>query len=91
MAIWVRTAAVAPLRRMRGVPFSVAPLSTIAAPPVLQGNHSTTQVPDFVNAKIGGKRAPAVIRDDRWLKEEFTPTVRAGRLPGQLGGFGRVR
>lgn len=39
------------------------------------GNHSTTQVPDFVNAKIGGKRAPAVIRDTEWLKEEFTPTV----------------
>jgi len=39
------------------------------------GNHSTTQVPDFVNAKIGGKRAPAVIRDAKWLKEEFTPTV----------------
>lgn len=39
------------------------------------GNHSTTQVPDFVNAKIGGKRAPAVIRDTAWLKEEFTPTV----------------
>jgi len=39
------------------------------------GNHSTTQVPDFVNAKIGGKRAPAVIRDTQWLKEEFTPTV----------------
>ena len=33
------------------------------------GNHSTTQVPDFVNAKIGGKRAPAVIRDTEWLKE----------------------
>lgn len=39
------------------------------------GNHSTTQVPDFVNAKIGGKRAPAVIKDTQWLKEEFTPTV----------------
>jgi len=51
------------------------------------GNHSTTQVPDFVNAKIGGKRAPAVIRDDAWLKEEFTPTVanRGGALIKKWG------
>ena len=48
------------------------------------GNHSTTQVPDFVNAKIGGRRAPAVIKDDAWLKDEFTPTVRAG---GGGGGW----
>ena len=51
------------------------------------GNHSTTQVPDFVNAKIGGKRAPAVIRDNRWLKEEFTPKVatRGGALIKKWG------
>lgn len=51
------------------------------------GNHSTTQVPDFVNAKIGGKRAPAVIRDDAWLKEEFTPKVatRGGALIKKWG------
>lgn len=51
------------------------------------GNHSTTQVPDFVNAKIAGKRAPAVIRDQKWLKEEFTPTVatRGGALIKKWG------
>ena len=51
------------------------------------GNHSTTQVPDFVNAKIGGKRTPAVIRDEAWLKEQFTPTVanRGGALIKKWG------
>jgi malate dehydrogenase (NADP+) len=29
------------------------------------GNHSTTQVPDFLNAKIGGLPAVNVIRDDK--------------------------
>jgi malate/lactate dehydrogenase len=54
------------------------------------GNHSTTQVPDFVNAKIGGRRAPAVIKDDAWLKEEFTPTVGAvgGGWVGRRSGWG---
>lgn len=37
------------------------------------GNHSTTQVPDFINAKIGGRRVPSVIKDTKWLREEFTP------------------
>jgi malate dehydrogenase (NADP+) len=51
------------------------------------GNHSTTQVPDFVNAKIAGKRVPAVIKDDAWLKEEFTPKVanRGGALIKKWG------
>eukprot|EP00884_Botryococcus_braunii_P011176 jgi/Botrbrau1/20059/Bobra.200_1s0063.1 len=39
------------------------------------GNHSTTQVPDFVNARIAGKPATAVIDDEKWFKEEFTPQV----------------
>ncbi|EFN59784.1 hypothetical protein CHLNCDRAFT_29326 [Chlorella variabilis] len=51
------------------------------------GNHSTTQVPDFVNAKIGGKRVPAVVKDVQWLKEEFTPKVanRGGALIKKWG------
>jgi len=51
------------------------------------GNHSTTQVPDFVNAKIAGKRAPQVIKDDKWLKTDFTPTVatRGGALIKKWG------
>ncbi|HZT22330.1 MAG TPA: malate dehydrogenase, partial [Verrucomicrobiae bacterium] len=31
--------------------------------------------PDFFNAKISGRPAPEVIRDDAWLKGEFLTTV----------------
>jgi malate dehydrogenase len=33
------------------------------------GNHSSTQYPDFYNAKIEGKPATEVIKDESWLKE----------------------
>jgi malate dehydrogenase len=39
------------------------------------GNHSSTQYPDFYNARIGGKNADQVIGDEKWLKETFIPTV----------------
>ncbi len=39
------------------------------------GNHSSTQYPDFYNAKIGGKPATEVIKDEAWLKNEFIPIV----------------
>lgn len=39
------------------------------------GNHSATQVPDFVNAKIGGKPVPQVIPDQHWLENDFLSTV----------------
>merc|ERR1712157_207309 len=39
------------------------------------GNHSTTQVPDFVNAKVQGEKVTDVIGDMAWLEEEFTPLV----------------
>ena len=39
------------------------------------GNHSATQYPDFTHAKIGGKPATEVIRDEAWLKGEFISTV----------------
>jgi malate dehydrogenase len=39
------------------------------------GNHSTTQFPDFVHARIGGKPAPSVIGDDEWLRGPFIETV----------------
>lgn len=39
------------------------------------GNHSSTQYPDFYNAKIEGKPAPEVIKDEGWFKETFIPTV----------------
>jgi malate dehydrogenase len=39
------------------------------------GNHSSTQYPDFFNAKIEGKVATEVIKDEAWFKETFIPTV----------------
>ena len=39
------------------------------------GNHSATQYPDFTNAKINGKPATEVIKDEAWLKGEFITTV----------------
>ena len=39
------------------------------------GNHSTTQVPDFLNARIGGLPAMNQIKELDWFKNEFTPTV----------------
>ena len=39
------------------------------------GNHSSTLVPDFLNAKISGKEAMEVITDHTWLKGEFITTV----------------
>ncbi|HEX3817468.1 MAG TPA: malate dehydrogenase [Chthoniobacterales bacterium] len=39
------------------------------------GNHSSTQYPDFYNAKINGQSADKVIGDETWLKETFIPTV----------------
>jgi malate dehydrogenase len=39
------------------------------------GNHSATQYPDFYNAKINGKSAADVIKDESWLKETFISAV----------------
>jgi malate dehydrogenase len=39
------------------------------------GNHSSTQYPDFYNAKIHGLPATQVIEDENWFKETFVPTV----------------
>jgi malate dehydrogenase len=39
------------------------------------GNHSSTQYPDFYNAKINGKPATDLIKDETWLKGEFIATV----------------
>jgi len=51
------------------------------------GNHSTTQVPDFVNARIAGRPAIDVIQDMKYLREVFTPTVaqRGGALIKKWG------
>ena len=42
---------------------------------VVWGNHSSTQYPDFYNAKINGKPATDLIRDEAWLKGEFISSV----------------
>jgi malate dehydrogenase len=39
------------------------------------GNHSTTQYPDLVNAKVRGKSAWDEVGDEKWIAEEFIPTV----------------
>jgi len=39
------------------------------------GNHSTTQYPDLVNAKVRGERAWDVVDDESWIADEFIPTV----------------
>jgi malate dehydrogenase len=39
------------------------------------GNHSSTQYPDFMHAKISGKPATEVIKDEAWLKGEFISSV----------------
>jgi malate dehydrogenase len=39
------------------------------------GNHSPTMFPDFYHAKINGKAATEVIRDENWLKTDFVTTV----------------
>ena len=39
------------------------------------GNHSPTMVPDFENARVGGKPLTEVITDREWLEGEFLKTV----------------
>lgn len=39
------------------------------------GNHSSTQVPDFTNAQIKGKSVVDVIKDHKWLENDFFSTV----------------
>ena len=39
------------------------------------GNHSTTQYPDLVNAKVNGQSAWQAVDDEAWIAEEFIPRV----------------
>jgi malate dehydrogenase len=39
------------------------------------GNHSTTQYPDLVNAKVDGASAWDAVDDEAWIGEEFIPRV----------------
>jgi malate dehydrogenase len=49
--------------------------STAVSNLAIWGNHSSTMYPDFYNARVGGKPAIDVIRDDAWFKDTFLPTV----------------
>ena len=57
------------LARRAGVP--VSEVTNLA----IWGNHSTTQFPDFTNARISGRPAQEVIGDRGWLETEFLATV----------------
>jgi malate dehydrogenase len=39
------------------------------------GNHSATQYPDVMHAKVDGKNAAEVVNDQEWLENDFIPTV----------------
>jgi malate dehydrogenase len=39
------------------------------------GNHSTTQYPDLVNARVSGRSAWDAVGDETWIADEFIPTV----------------
>lgn len=39
------------------------------------GNHSSTMYPDFYNARIGGRPALEVIRDETWFRDVFLSAV----------------
>ena len=57
------------LARKAGVP--VTDVEGLA----IWGNHSSTQFPDFENARIGGRPVPEVIADRAWLESDFIATV----------------
>ena len=61
--------AVAQLASRAGVPVSDICCMTI------WGNHSATQYPDIFNCHIGDRPASEVIEDQRWLEDDFIPTV----------------
>jgi malate dehydrogenase len=39
------------------------------------GNHSPSQYPDLVNAKVNGKRAWDEVDDEAWIADEYIPRV----------------
>jgi malate dehydrogenase len=61
--------AIAQLSRKTSVPVDEITNMTI------WGNHSTTQYPDIVHAKVKGRNAAEVVNDQRWIENDFIPTV----------------
>ncbi len=51
------------------------------------GNHSTTQYPDLVNAKVEGDSAWDAVDDEAWIADEFIPRV-AKRGAEMIGARG---
>jgi malate dehydrogenase len=39
------------------------------------GNHSASQYPDIVHAKVGGQSAAEAVGDQEWIESDFIPTV----------------
>ena len=61
--------AIAQLAAKLGVPVGEITNMTI------WGNHSTTQYPDLVHAKVGGQSAWDAVDDASWIADEFIPRV----------------
>ncbi|MEU6340501.1 malate dehydrogenase [Streptomyces sp. NPDC046977] len=61
--------AMSQLSKKTGVPVSEIRRLTI------WGNHSATQYPDVFHAEVAGKNAAETVGDEKWLAEEFIPTV----------------
>jgi malate dehydrogenase len=61
--------AISQLSKRTGVPVSEIRRLTI------WGNHSATQYPDIFHAEVAGKNAAEVVNDEKWLAEDFIPTV----------------
>jgi malate dehydrogenase len=61
--------AIAQLAGRLGEPVSAVTNMTI------WGNHSTTQYPDLVNARVGGRSAWDAVDDEAWIADEFIPRV----------------
>jgi malate dehydrogenase len=61
--------AVAQLANKLGAPVSEVTNMTV------WGNHSPTQYPDLVNAKVRGENAWSAVDDEAWITDEFIPRV----------------
>ena len=61
--------AIAQLASRAGAPVSDVRCMTI------WGNHSATQYPDIFNCHIGDRPAHEIVDDQRWLEDDFIPTV----------------
>jgi malate dehydrogenase len=61
--------AIGQLASKLGVPVSEITNMTI------WGNHSTTQYPDLVHARVGGRAAWDLVDDEAWIADEFIPRV----------------